>query len=65
LSAVLFIHGLGHIHRDIKLENLLLTDNESLNVKLSDFGLSKNIEAGASLKLFCGTLHYMAPEIVV
>ncbi len=48
------------MHRDIKLENILI-DN-SLKIKLIDFGFS--IHSKQKLKIFCGTPSYMAPEII-
>jgi serine/threonine protein kinase len=50
------------VHRDIKLENLLL--DESATVKLIDFGFSTVVPPGKKIKVFCGTPSYMAPEIV-
>lgn len=49
------------IHRDIKLENILLQSKGSLIVKLSDFGCSKIDPIGET---FCGTPKYMALEII-
>ena len=48
------------MHRDLKLENILIDDN--LNLKLADFGFAvyKNIDALSSYR---GTMTYMAPEI--
>lgn len=63
--AIKFIHGQGLIHRDLKIENLLLEDSNGLIIKLSDFGLSHKIESSFTLNQFCGTPHYMAPEMVV
>merc|ERR1711976_710851 len=55
-----FIHQRRVVHRDLKLENILIDDN--LNLKLADFGFAcyKNIDA---LKSYRGTMTYMAPEI--
>jgi len=50
------------VHRDIKLENLLV--NENRVVKLIDFGFSIAIDPATKLNVFCGTPSYMAPEIV-
>ncbi|KAF4978531.1 hypothetical protein FZEAL_5103 [Fusarium zealandicum] len=61
-------HDLGWIHRDIKLENILLADGESLNLKVADFGLCKKIGTEPeSLKLattLCGTPSFVAPEVL-
>ena len=55
-----YLHQFGIVHRDLKLENILVDD--SLNLKLADFGFAcyKNIDA---LKSYRGTMTYMAPEI--
>lgn len=58
------LHQLGIIYRDIKLENILL-DGDG-HIVLSDFGLSKILSAENEYRAhsFCGTLEYMAPEII-
>jgi len=57
-----YLHDRHIVHRDIKLENLLL--DESGTVKIIDFGFSTIVPPGKKLKVFCGTPSYMAPEIV-
>ena len=59
--AIIFLHENNVIHRDLKPENLLLTENDV--VKLCDFGWSKEIDL-SKRSTFCGTVEYMAPEIV-
>ncbi|XP_029625779.1 ribosomal protein S6 kinase alpha-3 isoform X1 [Salmo salar] len=57
------LHGLGIIYRDLKPENILL--DEEGHIKLTDFGLSKeSIDHENKAYSFCGTVEYMAPEVV-
>ena len=60
LDSIEFMHSRRVVHRDLKLENILIDDN--LNLKLADFGFAvyKNIDALSSYR---GTMTYMAPEI--
>uniref|UniRef100_A0A674P6U4 Ribosomal protein S6 kinase related b n=1 Tax=Takifugu rubripes TaxID=31033 RepID=A0A674P6U4_TAKRU len=57
-----FLHDFGIIHRDVKMENILLTDNGHL--RLADFGLSRRLERGGRAFTICGTIQYMAPEVL-
>jgi serine/threonine protein kinase len=66
LQAVLCCHDLGIVHRDLKPQNLLLTsDAEDARLLLVDFGLATRMEMGGPrLSEMCGTLDYMAPEML-
>uniref|UniRef100_A0AAX7U0G7 non-specific serine/threonine protein kinase n=1 Tax=Astatotilapia calliptera TaxID=8154 RepID=A0AAX7U0G7_ASTCA len=57
------LHNLGIVYRDLKPENILL--DEAGHIKLTDFGLSKeSVDADKKAYSFCGTVEYMAPEVV-
>uniref|UniRef100_A0A8C5QU08 non-specific serine/threonine protein kinase n=1 Tax=Leptobrachium leishanense TaxID=445787 RepID=A0A8C5QU08_9ANUR len=62
VSAIHYCHKNGIVHRDIKLENILLDEN--LNVKLADFGLSSLFQRNQVLETYCGSPLYASPEIV-
>lgn len=49
------------LHRDLKLDNILLADKEKTQVKISDFGCSKNSVSGSTV---IGTPKYMALEVL-
>ncbi|NP_001391751.1 ribosomal protein S6 kinase-related protein isoform 7 [Mus musculus] len=57
-----YLHDLGIIHRDVKMENILL--DERGHLKVTDFGLSRHLSQGARAYTICGTLQYMAPEVL-
>ena len=64
LKALAYMSSKNIIHRDLKLENILLCskDNKS-EIKIADFGLSTSID---NIDLFrhCGTPGYVAPEVL-
>ena len=60
-AGIYFLHENKMIHRDIKPENLLIGENQML--KICDFGWCVKAES-ETRKTFCGTLEYMAPEMI-
>ncbi|EED15297.1 serine/threonine protein kinase, putative [Talaromyces stipitatus ATCC 10500] len=63
VGAVAYVHSKSCVHRDLKLENILLDKHG--NVKLCDFGFTREYEGKASyLQTFCGTICYSAPEML-
>ncbi|KAJ3362820.1 hypothetical protein HDU91_003237 [Kappamyces sp. JEL0680] len=61
-EAVSKCHEMNFAHRDLKLENILLT--KDFNVKLIDFGFTRWANDSALLDTYCGSSAYCAPEIV-
>jgi serine/threonine protein kinase len=55
----MYLHKNDIVHRDVKMENILLQSN--LTVKLIDFGFSIRLKNNELLHDFCGTPHYIAP----
>ncbi|PHU15442.1 Serine/threonine-protein kinase AtPK2/AtPK19 [Capsicum chinense] len=62
VSAVSHLHQRGIVHRDLKPENILMDADG--HVMLTDFGLAKEIDESSRSNSMCGTMEYMAPEII-
>ena len=59
---MMYIHSKGILHRDLKLNNILLDVSLSRCV-IIDFGLSTFFRPGKALTTHCGTCEYAAPEL--
>ena len=62
-ECLAYLHELGIVHRDIKPENILY-DKQSDRLVLTDFGLAHIVLPNTKLVDTCGTLDYVAPEII-
>jgi serine/threonine-protein kinase NIM1 len=63
IEAIQACHIKNIIHRDVKLDNILITTDFTC-VKLCDFGVSRSVKPGEKIYDQCGTPAYLAPEIV-
>jgi len=64
-EAIQYLHSYGIVHRDIKLENVMMSDSTEKSVpKLVDFGLAKIIGPSEKTTEPFGTLGYVAPEVL-
>lgn len=66
INAVRYLHEHGIVHRDLKLENILIQDKTDMtSIKLIDFGLSDKFQnENKILSKFCGTTLFQAPELI-
>lgn len=68
MCAIKYFHSKGIVHRDLKLDNIMIEgyetgDIKDLRVKLIDFGMSKLTNQKINLKTYCGTIDFIAPEV--
>ncbi|KAG2226649.1 hypothetical protein INT45_000996 [Circinella minor] len=62
VSALDYCHRNSIVHRDLKIENILITRDE--DIKIIDFGLSNIYSPSRLLSTFCGSLYFAAPELL-
>ena len=71
LSGISYLHSNNIVHRDLKLENILISDTEYvsltgeeyLDIKIIDFGNAEHYDKNFSTKSLVGSSYYIAPEI--
>mmetsp|Transcript_64844 Transcript_64844/g.89689 ORF Transcript_64844/g.89689 Transcript_64844/m.89689 type:complete len:103 (+) Transcript_64844:453-761(+) len=63
LDALMHSHANNVVHRDIKLENVMLDKDD--NTKMCDFGLSNYCTGAEKMTLVTGTPYYLAPEVTL
>ncbi|OMJ80752.1 hypothetical protein SteCoe_18910 [Stentor coeruleus] len=64
VEGLIYLHSNGILHRDLKLGNLLLSEDRTL-VKIADFGLAVKLENSTEERnTLCGTPNYISPEII-
>ena len=62
VEGLQYIHKMNIVHRDLKCENILL--NQTNTVKIADFGFARKMNNCDLSKTFCGSMAYAAPEII-
>eukprot|EP00742_Colponemidia_sp_Colp-10_P005952 GILJ01006367.1.p1 GENE.GILJ01006367.1~~GILJ01006367.1.p1 ORF type:complete len:494 (-),score=42.22 GILJ01006367.1:19-1341(-) len=64
LSAIEYLHRMGVCHRDLKPHNVLVSKDLS-SVKITDFNVSKHFGQNQFMMTMTGTLHFVAPEMIL
>ena len=60
-SAIAYMHSVSVVHRDVKLDNILV--NQKGEIKLIDFGFATKCSINEKLAANCGTPQYMDPDL--
>jgi serine/threonine protein kinase len=63
LRALQCLHEKGFAHRDLKPENILIHSEHV--IKIADLGLARPVPPDGMMTTICGSVHYMAPEILM
>lgn len=66
-SALAYLHSMKIVHRDIKLDNIVILSNDDssglYSIKIIDFGTATKVSSFRTQAKICGTRSYMAPEV--
>ncbi|KAI7849641.1 hypothetical protein BDC45DRAFT_539908 [Circinella umbellata] len=62
VDAIRYCHERNIVHRDLKLENILIDAEQ--NARICDFGFARHADDKQLLETFCGSLAYSAPEVI-
>ena len=62
VNAMSYCHNRGIVHRDLKLENILMKSTTDLIIKVVDFGIAGVCEGKKKEKVDAGSIAYMPPE---
>ncbi|XP_029163479.1 hormonally up-regulated neu tumor-associated kinase homolog B-like [Nylanderia fulva] len=65
VAALKHMHSKGVVHRDLKMENIVLQDERKEQIKIVDFGLSNIYASDDPLRTQCGSPEYAAPELFI
>ncbi|XP_020289378.1 MAP/microtubule affinity-regulating kinase 3-like isoform X2 [Pseudomyrmex gracilis] len=65
VAALKHMHSRGVVHRDLKMENIVLQNERKEQIKIVDFGLSNVYTNSNLLRTQCGSPEYAAPELFV
>ena len=63
MLGVGYMHSRSKAHRDLKLDNILF-NSENKQIKIIDFGFSLQTRKDQLHSTYCGTPHYMDPDLV-
>lgn len=64
LRTLSYLHANNIMHRDLKPENIMYAEKDGEQIKLIDFGFSTRFDKNRKLVQRCGTLQYVAPEVL-
>jgi serine/threonine protein kinase len=65
-SGIKYLHQYGIVHRDLKLDNIMITQQNDFGIiKIMDFSLSKIVSPQEKMVDGYGSLSFVAPEILL